>query len=82
MPLLEGLDEFREHLGGRLTITLLRNLGEGIEVHEMDNAQISYSIGWLQDRLQTRCLDNSHTLSNDSTSGMETDTLAGLDQIK
>ena len=82
LALLEGLDEFREHLGGRLTITLLRNLGEGIEVHEMDNAQIIHSIGWLQDRLQTRCLDNSHTLSNDSTSGMETDTLAGLDQIK
>ena len=35
-PLLQGLQEFREHLGGRLTITLLAELGKGIEVHEMD----------------------------------------------
>ncbi|WP_231490506.1 3-dehydroquinate synthase [Pedobacter sp. Leaf170] len=34
--LLKGLEEFREHLGGELTITLLSKLGVGIEVHEMD----------------------------------------------
>lgn len=33
---LKGLAEFREHLGGVLTITLLSSLGKGIEVHEMD----------------------------------------------
>jgi 3-dehydroquinate synthase len=32
---LDGLNEFREHLGGELTVTLLRHIGEGIEVHEM-----------------------------------------------
>jgi 3-dehydroquinate synthase len=30
-----GLEEFREHLGGELTITLLRDIGRGFEVHEM-----------------------------------------------
>jgi 3-dehydroquinate synthase len=35
-PILLGLDEFREHLGGRLTIMLLRDIGEGEEVHEID----------------------------------------------
>lgn len=35
-PLLKGLNEFREHLGGRLTITLLNDIGKGEEVHEMD----------------------------------------------
>ena len=35
LVVLEGLEEFREHLGGRLTITLLRVIGEGFEVHEM-----------------------------------------------
>lgn len=35
-PLLKGLNEFREHLGGRLTITLLHAIGVGEEVHEMD----------------------------------------------
>ncbi|WDT80224.1 MAG: hypothetical protein MPW14_24560 [Candidatus Manganitrophus sp.] len=37
--LLHGLDEFREHLGGPLTMTLLqRAIGDGMEVHEMDEA--------------------------------------------
>ena len=34
--LFRGLAEFREHLGGKLTITLLREIGQGIEVHEVD----------------------------------------------
>ena len=34
--LLRGLQEFREHLGGRLTIMLLEKIGQGVEVHEMD----------------------------------------------
>jgi len=32
---LDGLAEFREHLGGELTITLLRGIGEGVEVTEV-----------------------------------------------
>lgn len=35
-PILLGLQEFREHLGGRLTITLLTTIGKGKEVHEID----------------------------------------------
>lgn len=31
-----GLEEFREHLGGELTIMLLKGIGDGIEVHEVD----------------------------------------------
>ena len=34
--LLHGLQEFREHLGGQLTIMLLSGIGSGKEVHEMD----------------------------------------------
>ncbi|MBW4560932.1 MAG: 3-dehydroquinate synthase [Mojavia pulchra JT2-VF2] len=34
--LFQGLTEFREHLGGELTITLLQSIGKGIEVHEVD----------------------------------------------
>jgi 3-dehydroquinate synthase len=33
---LLGLQEFREHLGGRLTIMLLQDIGKGEEVHEID----------------------------------------------
>ena len=35
-PVLAGLREFREHLGGRLTIMLLTDIGQGVEVHSMD----------------------------------------------
>lgn len=33
---LRGLEEFRQHLGGRLTVTMLRNVGDNINVHEID----------------------------------------------
>jgi 3-dehydroquinate synthase len=36
-PILLGLEEFREHLGGELTIMLLEKIGQGIEVHEIDS---------------------------------------------
>ncbi|SDP90387.1 3-dehydroquinate synthase [Mucilaginibacter sp. OK268] len=35
-PILLGLQEFREHLGGQLTITMLTAIGKGEEVHEID----------------------------------------------
>ena len=34
--LFAGLEEFRQHLGGRLTLTMLRNVGDPVEVHEVD----------------------------------------------
>jgi len=34
--LFRGLTEFREHLGGKLTLMLLQRIGKGIEVHEVD----------------------------------------------
>lgn len=39
-PLLTGLQEFREHLGGRLTITLVTAPGAPIDVHEIDEAEM------------------------------------------
>lgn len=47
---LGGLDEFREHLGGELTVTLLRSIGRGFEVHEMNEPLIESAIGRLRDR--------------------------------
>ena len=35
-PLFAGLEEFRQHLGGRLTVTMLRAVGEALDVHEVD----------------------------------------------
>jgi 3-dehydroquinate synthase len=47
---LTGLEEFREHLGGELTITLLRQIGQGFEVHEMDPETVAQSIYELEGR--------------------------------
>ncbi len=38
--ILEGLEEFREHLGGELTVTLVPEIGRKEEVHEMDRTLI------------------------------------------
>ena len=35
--LLKGIQEFREHLGGELTITLISEIGKKHDVHEIDN---------------------------------------------
>lgn len=45
---LKGLAEFREHLGGQLTIMLLTGLGTGVEVHEMDDSRIRQAIAQLK----------------------------------
>ncbi len=49
-PLLNGLEEFREHLGGVLTITLLRDIGHGEEVHAIDAAFMLESLNDLSSR--------------------------------
>lgn len=48
--ILAGLEEFREHLGGRLTITLIPEIGEKVEVHEMNEAAILAALGELKAR--------------------------------
>jgi 3-dehydroquinate synthase len=45
---LRGLEEFREHLGGNLTVTLPRDIGAGFEVHDMNYDLIRQSIHELQ----------------------------------
>lgn len=42
--LLDGLEEFRQHLGGRLTLTMLRKVGQAIDVHEVDGQQMCRAI--------------------------------------
>jgi 3-dehydroquinate synthase len=48
--LLAGLEEFREHLGGELTVTLLEAIGRGIEVHEIDRERMLRALAWLERR--------------------------------
>ncbi|HET8790834.1 MAG TPA: 3-dehydroquinate synthase, partial [Modicisalibacter sp.] len=48
--ILTGLREFREHLGGELTVTLLSAIGHGVEVHAIDADLVMQSIAWLKAR--------------------------------
>ena len=48
--ILDGLEEFRQHLGGELTITLLRGIGHGVETHEMDPALVMAAVEELRER--------------------------------
>ncbi|MEM9940938.1 MAG: 3-dehydroquinate synthase [Planctomycetota bacterium] len=45
---LNGLHDFKEHLGGELCVTLLKEIGVGIEVNEMDSESVSAAINWLK----------------------------------
>jgi 3-dehydroquinate synthase len=48
--LLAGLEEFREHLGGELSITLLEEIGRGVEVHEMNPRLVAVAVAELRAR--------------------------------
>jgi len=54
LSLLQGLADFQEHLGGELTVTLLADIGRGIEVHEMNAEMVGQSIDWLLQQEQAR----------------------------
>ena len=54
LNVLNGLEEFREHLGGELTITLLKGIGEGFEVHSVEVPQMLKAIKELQARSAVR----------------------------
>src|SRR5437899_1934242 len=56
LMVLKGLEEFREHLGGELNITLLKAIGKGFEVHEMNDAVVVESIQELNQLQNERAL--------------------------
>ena len=46
--LLMGLEEFRQHLGGRLTVTMLADIGKPVNVHAIDHQAIVAAIEELR----------------------------------
>lgn len=46
--LFRGLTEFREHLGGTLTLTLLAGIGQGFEVHQVDLEVYRQAVAYLR----------------------------------
>jgi len=47
LAVLDGLNQFREHLGGVLTVTLPDGIGAKLEVHEMDPDVITEAVEYL-----------------------------------
>lgn len=55
--LFRGLKDFREHLGGQLTIVLLWGIGQSIEVHEVELRHYREAIAILAARTQRGLTD-------------------------
>lgn len=45
--LFRGLEEFRQHLGGQLTLTMLRGIGQPLEAHEVDAARMRQAVRYV-----------------------------------
>jgi len=52
--LLRGIEEFREHLGGRLTVTLPMGIGAKVEIHHLNHDWIVEGIAALRQRANHR----------------------------
>ncbi|MFC3121392.1 3-dehydroquinate synthase [Agaribacter flavus] len=48
LDIIQALNEFKEHLGGDLCITLLSDIGKGFEVHEIDDALMLDAINQIK----------------------------------
>jgi len=48
--ILAGLEDFREHHGGELSVTLLRGIGQTVQVHEINPDKIAAAIQELRAR--------------------------------
>jgi 3-dehydroquinate synthase len=63
---LRGLDEFREHLGGQLTVMLLKGIGVPFDTHEIDRDLVVRSIHalkTLQDQRPLREESHEHQIA-------------------
>jgi 3-dehydroquinate synthase len=50
LAVLEGLEQFREHLGGTLSVTLPSGIGQKIEVHHIDAGIVEEAAEYLEKR--------------------------------
>lgn len=46
--LFDGLEEFRQHLGGKLTLTMIRGVGSPISIHSVDDGAMRRAIQQLR----------------------------------
>src|SRR5690606_3621252 len=65
LSVLRGLEEFREHLGGELTLTLLEGVGRSVDVHQVDEAALERALERLLDSVSPE--SRRRPLSRDAT---------------
>jgi len=53
--LFAGLEEFRQHLGGELTLTMLHGVGQPLEVHEVNRDEMLAAIEEVQQFAKQHC---------------------------
>lgn len=63
---LDGIEEFREHLGGDLTVMMLSEIGRGREVGALDEHAIDAAIRWTADRASAGAASRSRRPSSES----------------
>ncbi|MEM0897243.1 MAG: 3-dehydroquinate synthase [Verrucomicrobiota bacterium] len=52
LAVLRGLEDFREHLGGELTVTLIPEIGQKLEVHDVEEAKVVEAMAELRERAE------------------------------
>ena len=52
---LKGLEAFREHLGGHLTVLMLTGIGRGKDIHEIDSALMEECIREMEEAACCSC---------------------------
>jgi 3-dehydroquinate synthase len=68
--IFDGLEEFRQHLGGRLTLTMLRGVGSAVSVHEIDASGMSQAISMLRSlHEESEAKRAAHVVSENSQIG-------------
>ncbi len=55
LDILQGLEEFQEHIGGKLTLTLLKGIGQGVETDTVRTQIVIRALGLLKKRHLSRC---------------------------
>jgi len=60
---LRGLEEFREHLGGRLTLLMLKGIGQPVDVHDVDRSVMIRSIEVLRRLDEARAVGSAAGLA-------------------
>ncbi|MEI6147993.1 MAG: 3-dehydroquinate synthase [bacterium] len=61
LAVLRGLETFREHLGGALTVTLPAPVGRRVEVHSLDHRTLTEGVAFLKAYAHSEASHNNHT---------------------